>query len=321
MREGAIDGAFRLNVLARVPVGAVVVRDGKIVGADSTLADRRERSDGARGDRRLTRRRAQPRELSLTWLRVVRDSGAAMCAGAILHSADRPRRSRRARSKRRACMAASSTCSPSSARIITHTGRGRRAGRRVQPTALWLLPIARQESSIVVRISISLAEQRLRLFDDYGRVVSAYPVFTASGRRRRARGLLHPARRTSCPGQDRQGLAANTVFVPDARRASHTRRNSANSFPDATGFSPASLAFGPRTRTEPSGFGRYHAPLRLPFTAARTAPRSERPGRMAVSACATRISSTCSIGYPSIRRSKSPRIRGWRLQRPGWLEQ
>jgi len=68
-----------------------------------------------------------------------------------------------------------------------------------------------------VRISISLAEQRLRLLDDCGRVVSAYPVSTASKGAGEERGsYCTPRGAHLVRAKIGKGLAANTVFV--ARR-------------------------------------------------------------------------------------------------------
>lgn len=68
-----------------------------------------------------------------------------------------------------------------------------------------------------MRITISLAEQRLRLFDDYGRVVRAYPVSTASKGAGEERGsYCTPRGAHLIRAKIGEGLAANTVFV--ARR-------------------------------------------------------------------------------------------------------
>ena len=68
-----------------------------------------------------------------------------------------------------------------------------------------------------MRITISLAEQRLRLFDDYGRVVRAYPVPTASKGAGEERGsYCTPRGAHLIRAKIGEGLAANTVFV--ARR-------------------------------------------------------------------------------------------------------
>ena len=68
-----------------------------------------------------------------------------------------------------------------------------------------------------MRITISLAEQRLRLFDDYGRVVRAYPVATASKGAGEERGsYCTPRGAHLIRAKIGEGLAANTVFV--ARR-------------------------------------------------------------------------------------------------------
>lgn len=68
-----------------------------------------------------------------------------------------------------------------------------------------------------MRITISLAEQRLRLFDDYGRVVCAYPVSTASKGAGEERGsYCTPRGAHVVRAKIGEGLEANTVFV--ARR-------------------------------------------------------------------------------------------------------
>lgn len=88
----------------------------------------------------------------------------------------------------------------------------------MRPAALQLLcQSACQESSIVVRISISLAEQRLQLLDDRGRVIRAYPVSTASKGAGEERGSYCTPRGTHIVrAKIGEGLEANTVFV--ARR-------------------------------------------------------------------------------------------------------
>ena len=68
-----------------------------------------------------------------------------------------------------------------------------------------------------MRIAISLAEQRLRLFDDRGSVVCAYPVSTASkGAGEESGSFCTPRGAHLIRAKIGQGLAANTVFV--ARR-------------------------------------------------------------------------------------------------------
>ncbi len=68
-----------------------------------------------------------------------------------------------------------------------------------------------------MRISISLAEQRLQLLDDRGRVIRAYPVSTASKGAGEERGSYCTPRGTHIVrAKIGESLEANTVFV--ARR-------------------------------------------------------------------------------------------------------